>query len=310
MAHLDLAGVSADGRRLLLMDQQGEEHTLEITPALRSALRGGTTRSPVLETQMTSTLRPREIQTRIRAGETPEAVATAAATTVDAIMPFVAPVLAEREHIAERAKKSSLRRPLGESGGGTRVLGDAVATHLADHQAKLEVVSWDAFRRDDGRWEIAGTFDTAPRSGVARFTFDPPGNYIVADNDDARWLVGDLVLHSEPHRDDLQQVRERRLAAVPADELPLGDDALDLVTGDVELPGVDGDGSLDEMLIDVPPQRPVHDDPLRDTTADLAPQPAHDDEGDASKHRRPVAKKRGRASVPSWDEIMFGGSAD
>ena len=23
--------------------------------------------------------------------------------------------------------------------------------------------------------------------------------------------------------------------------------------------------------------------------------------------RRPVTKKRGRASVPSWDEIMFGG---
>jgi hypothetical protein len=312
MAHLDLAGVSADGRRLLLEDQQGEEFTLEITPALRAALRGGPTRSAVLENQMTSTLRPREIQTRIRAGETPEAVATAAATTVEAIMPFVAPVLAEREHIAERAQKSSLRRPVGEAGGGTRVLGDAVATHLADHRTKLDAVSWDAFRRDDGRWEIAASFATVPRAGTARFTYDPPGNYIVADNDDARWLVGDLVLGSEPRRDDLQQVRERRLAAVPADELPLGDDALDLVTADAN--GVLlGEGSVDEMLIDVPVQRPVHDDPLRDTSADMAPQPeltADEEAAEASKHRRPVAKKRGRASVPSWDEIMFGGAGD
>ena len=81
-------GQRVGGRRLLLVDRQGEEFTLEITPALRAALRGETTRIGQLEIQMTSTLRPREIQMRIRAGETPEAVATAAQTTVEAIMPF------------------------------------------------------------------------------------------------------------------------------------------------------------------------------------------------------------------------------
>jgi len=293
MAHLDLAGVSADGRRLLLVGQRGEEFTLEITPALRAALRGETTRIGQLEIQMTSTLRPREIQTRIRAGETPEAVATAAQTTVEAIMSYVAPVLAEREHIAERAQKSSLRRPAGDAGSGTRVLGDAVSTHLSNHQAKAEQVTWDAFRRDDGRWELAGAFEISGRSGTARFTFDAPGNYVVADNDDAKWLVGDLMTMTELRRDDLQQVRERRLAAVSSDEFPLGDDALDLVGGDIPAA--------------------TYDDPLRDTSAALAPDPvasaaaAEAAAVEAAKHRRPVAKKRGRASVPSWDEIMFGG---
>ncbi|MEZ0580878.1 septation protein SepH [Nocardioides sp. MH1] len=302
MAHLDLAGVSADGRRLLLVGQQGEEFTLAITPALRAALRGETTRIGQLEIQMTSTLRPREIQTRIRAGETPEAVATAAQTTVEAIMPYVGPVLAEREHIAQRAQKSSVRRPVGDSGSGARVLGDAVATQLADNQTKLETVAWDAFRRDDGRWELTGTFETAARSGTARFTFDAPGNYVVADNDDARWLVGGLVAPSEQqHRDDLQQVRERRLAAV-SDELPLGDDALDLVTDEES-----------EVLVEEPTTRPSYDEPLRDTSVHADPDPevsAAEAAAEASKHRRPVAKKRGRASVPSWDEIMFGGSGE
>ncbi|HQR28477.1 MAG TPA: hypothetical protein PLP61_15645, partial [Nocardioides sp.] len=32
------------------------------------------------------------------------------------------------------------------------------------------------------------------------------------------------------------------------------------------------------------------------------PEPAHE-----PPHRREVKKSRGRASVPSWDEIMFGG---
>ena len=88
MAHLDLSGVSADGRRLLLVSRQGEEFTLDINPALRAALRGETTRIGQLEIQMDSTLRPRDIQARIRAGETPESVAQAAHTTVEKILPF------------------------------------------------------------------------------------------------------------------------------------------------------------------------------------------------------------------------------
>ncbi len=302
MAHLDLAGVSADGRRLLLVSRQGEEFTLEINPALRAALRGETTRIGQLEIQMTSNLRPREIQARIRAGESPEAVAGAAQTTVEAIMPYVGPVLAEREHVAERAQKSSVRRPAGDPGAGSRVLGDAVSTQLSTVGAKADDVTWDAFRRDDGRWELAGTYATSERSGTARFTYDVPGNYVVADDDDARWLVGDLVMAAvETQPDDLQQVRQRRLAAVSSDELPLGDDALDLVTGEVALPG--------EAAVEAPPAMPTYDDPLRDTSADLEPEPAavNAESVDPSKHRRPISKKRGRASVPSWDEIMFGG---
>ncbi len=297
MAHLDLAGVSADGRCLLLVGRQGEEFTLEITPALRAALRGETTRIGQLEIKMTSTLRPREIQTRIRAGETPEAVAASAQTTVEAIMPFVGPVLGEREHVAARAQKSSLRRPAGDAASGTRVLRDAVSTHLSNLPARADDISWDAFRRDDGRWEVAGTFETGLRSGTARFTYDVPGNYVTTDNDDARWLVGDLVAdmsEAAQHLDDLQQARQRRLAAVSSDELPLGDDALDLVG-------------------DEPPV-PTHDDPLRNTSEVLEPEPAETPaqaaqaaQAGTPHHRRPVSKKRGRASVPSWDEIMFGG---
>lgn len=307
MAHLDLVGVSPDGRRLLLVDDRGEELTLDITPALRAALRGDTTRNGQLEIQMTSTLRPREIQSRIRAGESAEEVAAAGRTTVEAIMPYVAPVLAEREHVAERAQRSSLRRRSGDAGSGSRVLGDAVAAHLRAQGAKPESVAWDAFRREDGRWVLTATFDTARRAGSARFAFDVPGNYVLAEDDDARWLVGDLVEPVvAPGVDDLEQARQRRLAAIPSDELPLGDDALDLVGGE----------AAEALPLDPPPAPVAPDEPLRATTVDPAaaagqapsgvdPEPAEDDR---TKHRRQVAKKRGRASVPSWDEIMFGSS--
>ncbi|MFB9765018.1 septation protein SepH, partial [Nocardioides kongjuensis] len=88
---------------------------------------------------------------------------------------------------------------------------------------------------------------------------------------------------------------------VADDTLPLGDSidqaldqALDLVTGEAA--------------------EPLADEPVRATTEDPAAPAAPsaeevqpETEAERAKHRRPVQKKRGRASVPSWDEIMFGG---
>ncbi|WP_225868972.1 MULTISPECIES: septation protein SepH [unclassified Nocardioides] len=323
---LTLAGSSPDARRLLLVDDQGSEYTLVITPDLRAAVRAETTREPTrvgqLETKMSSSIRPREIQTRIRAGESTEAVAEAAGTTVDAIMPYVAPVLAEREHVAERALKASLRRTPGEGTAAhtqSRVLGDAVAAHLRNTGADPAEVAWDAYRRETGRWVLTATYDAGTRSGTARFTYDAPGNYALSDNDDARWLVGDVLPEPvAPARDDLQEARERRLAVVPAEELPLG------TLGDApdELPFGDAfEAEASTGLVDIPAPRQhaapsdaeaaegaeapeVLDEPIRATTDEEASAAA---ERERAKHRRPVQKKRGRASVPSWDEIMFGG---
>ncbi|HET9420374.1 MAG TPA: septation protein SepH [Nocardioides sp.] len=301
MAHLTLTGVSDDGKRLLLVSDKGVEFTLDITPSLRAALSGDTSRIGQLEIQMESALRPRDIQARIRAGETPEAVAQAAQTTVDKIMTYAGPVLAEREHVAERAQRSSVRRAPGESAGGARTLGDAVAAHLRAANVDPGTVAWDAWRREDGRWSLTALFQTSERQGTAEFTYDAPGNYVVLDNDEARWLVGEVVAGAAPHRDDLEQARLRRLSAVPEDELPLGDDAIELVSHD-ETASLGAEAPVEAFLDD----SPASDDPaLREEAAEAAAQ--DDDEDDEPPARRQVQKKRGRASVPSWDEIMFGG---
>lgn len=292
MTQLSLTGVSADGKRLLLVSDKGAEFSLDITPALRAALRGETTRLGQLEIKMSSSLRPREIQDRIRSGETPEAVATAAGTTVESIMPFVAPVLAEREHVAQRAQRSSVRRTAAASGGSqARALADAVTAHLITQDAKADQVEWDAARREDGRWTLTAVYDTPRRSGTAHFTYDAPGNYVTADDQDARWLVGDLVPEAAapaPPPDDLEQARQRRLAALPSDELPLGDDALDLLN----------------VVNDAPAAPDAETQPRPQPAAEVKPEESEDDR---ARTRRTVQKRRGRASVPSWDEIMFGG---
>ena len=65
---------------------------------------------------MESSLSPRDIQTRIRAGETLEDVARVAGIPLDRVERFAAPVFAEREHIAAQAMSSSVRRK-GETSG-------------------------------------------------------------------------------------------------------------------------------------------------------------------------------------------------
>jgi len=329
MVHLTLAEVSDDGKCLLLVSDAGVEFTLDIDARLRAALRGDTARLGQLEMKMDSALRPRDIQARIRAGETPEAVAQAAQTSVDKIMAFAAPVLAERQHVADRAQRSSVRRRNGadQAAGGARTLGDVVAGHLRSINVDPGTVEWDAWRREDGRWSLTGEFNSTKRSGHAQFTFDAPGNYVTAENDDARWLLGEIVVKNrvaEP-RNDLEQARQRRLSAVHPDapeELPLGDDAIELVTdrSDAEADGDTGLGveqPLEAVLTEEPP--PAAERELREEAADAAARDTTDqpDAGasEASSSpaaeeppsRRPVRKSRGRASVPSWDEIMFGG---
>ena len=350
MVHLTLAGLSEDGKRLLLVSDSGVEFTLDIDHKLTAVLRGDSharARLGQLEIKMDSALRPRDIQARIRAGESPESVASAAQTTVEMIMPYAAPVLAEREHVTQRAQRASIRRPTPSGGGqagssqsGSRTLGDAVAGHLRAQNVDPESVDWDAWRREDGRWTLTAVFRAEAREGQAAFTFDAPGNYVSADDDDARWLVGDTVAGPAPrdagHRashDDLAGARQRRLSAVPADELPLGEDAIDLVTEDhsgevaADSPA---DYSLADSLADsLGAEAPVEayldeSDPLTRTSeldpvveeesSEAPPADEPDDEPDdepADEHAgepagRP-AKRKGRSSVPSWDEIMFGG---
>ena len=238
MVHLTLAGVSDDGKRLLLVSDAGVEFTLDIDARLRAALRGDTARLGQLEIQMDSALRPRDIQARIRAGETPEAVAQAAQTSVDKIMAFAAPVLAERQHIADRAQRSSVRRRNGgdQAAGGARTLGDVVAGHLRS-------INVDPEHGRVGRLAARGRPLGADRASSARpsaaGTPSSPSTPRATTSPPRTTTPAGCSARSSPRprapepRNDLEQARQRRLSAVHPgrpEELPLGDDAIELVT--------------------------------------------------------------------------------
>lgn len=319
MLHLTLAGLSEDKQRLLLVSDRGERFSLDVDTKLRAAVRGDRSHIGQLEIQMESTLRPRDIQARIRAGETPEAVAQAAQTSVEKISPFVNPVLAERAHVAERAQRSSVRRRSGEN--GARTLGEAVAAQLRAVDVPADSVEWDAWRREDGRWTLVATYEAGDRLGVAHYSYDVPGNYVLIDDDDARWLVGDAAPAGPAPRNDLEAARQRRQAHQAEDQLPLGDDALAMLD-----PGGPVPDDLEESTVDLTETARAARDAAADDDPAVAPTPepmaaseappAEPAESEAAAPVEPAPtpprrpKRKGRASVPSWDEIMFGGSSD
>jgi hypothetical protein len=225
MREARLVGLSQDGTQLILaMAETGEEFAVPVDDRLRAALRGDRARLGQLEIQMESALRPRDIQARIRAGESPEAVAAIAQMPMERVMAFAGPVLAERDHIANLAQRASVRR----RGGGdapTRNLGAWVTDRLRIRHVDPASAEWDAWRREDGRWAVRVSYfveseDEAEKKDekIAMFAYDAPGRYAVPDDDEARWLVGEQAqVQPTPVQ---PQPGERRLAAV-ADIDPL-----------------------------------------------------------------------------------------
>ncbi|MFJ1881924.1 septation protein SepH [Streptomyces sp. NPDC088137] len=197
MPELRVVAVSNDGTRLVLKAADSTEYTLPIDERLRAAVRNDRARLGQIEIEVESHLRPRDIQARIRAGASAEEVAQFAGIPVDRVRRFEGPVLAERAFMAERARKTPVRRP-GENTGPQ--LGEAVQERLLLRGADKETVQWDSWRRDDGTWEVLLVYRVAGEPHSASWTYDPPRRLVQAVDDEARSLIGetDDVAAPEP----------------------------------------------------------------------------------------------------------------
>ncbi|OEJ24624.1 DNA-binding protein [Streptomyces agglomeratus] len=190
MPELRVVAVSNDGTRLVLKAADSTEYTLPIDERLRAAVRNDRARLGQIEIEVESHLRPRDIQARIRAGASAEEVAQHAGIPVDRVRRFEGPVLAERAFMAERARKTPVRRP-GENTGTGPQLGEAVQERLLLRGADKETVLWDSWRRDDGTWEVLLVYRVAGEPHSASWTYDPPRRLVQAVDDEARSLIGE-----------------------------------------------------------------------------------------------------------------------
>jgi len=287
MRQLRLVGLNEDGSRLVLRDEGAKtDFLLPLDERLSAALRGDRARLGQLEINLEPQLRPREMQSRVRAGESPEQVAAAAALPLDRVLRFVAPVIAEREHIVEQARRAAVRRA-GADGPGP-VLEPTVLDRLRPKGVTEDDIGWDAWRRDDGRWTVQVAYRLDGRDRVAQWSYDAGGRSAIALDEDAHGLTG----------------QRPAAAAVVA---PVSSREVSDETEDDEA----------QRLWDAQPPRlaRVPDRPLADPTeaaeVDAHPYDAYndadpDDAGADVAEGRAGGRNARRAHVPSWDEIMFG----
>lgn len=337
MPELRVVAVSNDGTRLVLKAADSTEYTLPIDERLRAAVRGDRPRLGQIEIEVESHLRPRDIQARIRAGATAEEVAQLAGIPVDRVRRFEGPVLAERAFMAERARKTPVRRP-GETTGPQ--LGEAVQERLLLRGADRDTVQWDSWRRDDGTWEVLLVYLVAGEPHSASWTYDPPRRLVQAVDDEARSLIGesDDLAAPEPSFPFVPRIARlpRERSADRAQERP-GLPA----SPDEDMGSDQGRDSLTSLLEAVPsfrgdlvvPERPsavsehAQEEPEQEPEAEEPPAPAasagsayadvlmprsvgsHRDRLVGATDRQAEAdgvRPGRRAAVPSWDEIVFG----
>src|SRR5260221_4427291 len=148
MQELRLVAVSEDGSyAVLVVPGRSGRFALPIDERLRTVARGQFSRLAQYEIEVESPLRPKEIQDRIRAGETAEEIADAAGLPVERIRRFEGPVLAEREFRAKEAQQATGRSR--ESGPSPR-LGEIVSERLSEAGASVDDVDWESRKRQDG----------------------------------------------------------------------------------------------------------------------------------------------------------------
>lgn len=181
---------------------------------------------PLESEDMDSALRPREIQARIRSGQSLEEVAREAGVPAERIEAYAAPVIAERDHIARTALAATVRRR-GET-STHRNLRPVVEQRLTSAGVDPDGVDWDAWREEDRRWTVRARYQAKGSEREGLFRYDQAGRFSVALNDDARWLIGEATQEQEDS-DELALVR-----AVSSPEEVEDVDAGDVDEGDVD----------------------------------------------------------------------------
>lgn len=113
-------------------------------------------------------MRPNEIQTRIRSGATAAELAEEMGVAESRVEPYAHPVLLERAQVAEAAK---LSHPLREDGPAKLTLFEILASAFAARGHSLHDATWDATRDPGDSWVVHLRWSTGLSENEALWAF-------------------------------------------------------------------------------------------------------------------------------------------
>ena len=107
----------------------------------------------------------------------------------------------ERSFIIDKAHAVIIRRNPGEE---PESLFEVVISRLAPRGITEEDLAWNAWRHHDGIWSLSLSYPNRDGHGDAIWEFDPTRRSITAQDENARWMMGDapglskLTEHTRP----------------------------------------------------------------------------------------------------------------
>jgi hypothetical protein len=171
MRALRVIGLDEDGKSVICEDPSGgERFLLPADERLRAAARGDLTRLGQIQIEVESQMRPREIQARIRAGESVEQVAAASGLPAHRVERYAYPVLLERSRTADLAQRA---HPVREDGPDVQTLGEVVAHSFGLRGQDYTDVGWDSWRGEDGKWVVQMHWTAGRSDNIAHWAFHP-----------------------------------------------------------------------------------------------------------------------------------------
>lgn len=274
--------LTADNQHLVFADAQGTEFTIEASADLLLALRKAL--API-SAASDDELRPAQIQARLRAGMTVEQLVSEFGVDESRVRRFEGPVMQERAYVAQRSQRARIKGNTDEI-----TLGDQIENLLHDRGQSTEQLVWDATRGEETFWTVSVTRGGA----IAHFGFDTSSQSVWPLDDVARTLIG------------LAPTNQPRLVPVPTESVPTKPASVTPITPkptatpepvapQVSTPEIEPEPiapKVETVKSFEPDITEVNQDPVTNLTPEV----------------KPAAKKSKRASVPSWDEILFGGN--
>ncbi|MBF6334199.1 septation protein SepH [Nocardia transvalensis] len=189
MRELRVIGLTPDSAHIVCIDTEtGQKYRLPADEKLRAAARGDLARFGQIEIEMEATMRPRDIQARIRAGASVEQVTEESGMPASRVERFAYPVLLERARAAELAQKA---HPVRKDGPAVETLIDIVSAAFAERGHNIDIAEWDAWKDEKNYW-VAQLQWQAGRSVIAahwRYQPDAHGGSVVPLDDPATDLI-------------------------------------------------------------------------------------------------------------------------
>lgn len=221
MTELRVVGKSEDGDYLEMVDLEGNKFTVKVNDSLKAVVNERRL-APVAEPTQQFSIK--EIQSRLRAGESYAEVSRISGLSLEKIERYASPIMQERAWIIEQAEKASPK-------GSSMPLSDLVIHRLAPRGVNMNQISWNTWRLDDGTWNLVLSYPSSEGHSEASWTFDANKRTLSSKDDGARWINGEEIPTKQTQRNDRmsdhgvlfpvegEQPQPPRLVAVRTDPL-------------------------------------------------------------------------------------------